>query len=66
MTLLPALAGEEDGRKRRAVTRPFVVPVPSRQIYLVPRRAYLKARLIEAFVVELLQSLPAAMRPVGE
>jgi LysR family hydrogen peroxide-inducible transcriptional activator len=65
ITLLPALAREQDGRNSRAVTRPFVVPVPSRQIYLVHRRAYLKARLIEAFVAELLQSLPAAMRPVA-
>jgi LysR family hydrogen peroxide-inducible transcriptional activator len=66
VTLLPALAGGEEGQTGRAVLRPFAAPVPSREIYLVHRRAYLKARLIEAFVGELLESLPAAIRPAGK
>lgn len=65
VTLLPALAVEDWRRSYGSVLRPFSPPEPSRQVYLVQRRAYLKGRLIDAFVEELLTGLPPALRPAA-
>jgi DNA-binding transcriptional LysR family regulator len=65
VTLLPALAVEDWRRSDGSVLRPFSPPEPSRQVYLVQRRAYLKGRLIDAFVEELLTGLPPALRPAA-
>lgn len=64
-TLLPGLAadGLGDGHPGARVV-PFAEPVPTRRISLVRRRTYLKRRLVDAFLAELLASLPPGVRPV--
>jgi LysR family hydrogen peroxide-inducible transcriptional activator len=56
-TVLPFLAVPAVRTKRAGVI-PFAAPVPTREVRLVQRRAYLKRHLIEAFVDALLASLP--------
>ena len=61
-TVLPFLA-IPTVRTKRAVAIPFATPVPTREVRMVQRRAYLKRHLIDAFVDALLASLPAECVP---
>jgi LysR family transcriptional regulator, hydrogen peroxide-inducible genes activator len=62
-TLLPALAVDGMTRARgRGRIVPFAPPVPTRGVFLVRRRVYLKRRLVEAFVEALLASLPPELK----
>lgn len=56
-TVLPYLAIPAV-KTRRARVIPFSAPVPTREIRLVQRRAYLKRHLIDALVSALLDTLP--------
>ena len=58
MTLLPALATTDLTGARRALLKPFVPPVPARDVRLVRRRAYLKRQLVDAVMETLLRALP--------
>jgi LysR family hydrogen peroxide-inducible transcriptional activator len=62
MTLLPYLATLylSDEHLERSI-RPFADPAPARQIQMVYHRAFLKKRLINAFVETLRSELPAEL-----
>lgn len=66
-TLLPALAvdglrGDHPGAR----LVPFAEPVPTRQVVMARRRVYLKRHLVDAFLSELLASLPPSVRAVRQ
>jgi LysR family transcriptional regulator, hydrogen peroxide-inducible genes activator len=64
MTLLPALAAADlRTPEQRAMLRPFVAPVPARDVRLVRRRAHLKQHLIDAMLAVLLAALPPEVEP---
>jgi LysR family transcriptional regulator, hydrogen peroxide-inducible genes activator len=63
VTLLPALCVSAfPAALPTARIIPCAAPVPSREIGLVSRRAYMKQHLVEAFVRTLLQSLPSTVQ----
>ena len=62
MTLLPYLATlYMDENRIEERVRPFIDPVPVREVHVVHRRAYLKKHLIRVFIDTLLEVLPAEL-----
>lgn len=61
LTLLPYLAVVHLTEAERTRVRPFAPPQPTRRIRLIRGNTYLKRRLIEALVAELLRAIPAEL-----
>ena len=59
VTVLPDLATRYLPADKMAFVKQFAVPRPSRQVSLVSKRAFVKKKLIEAFVEEILLNVPS-------
>ena len=59
VTVLPELATRYLPADKMAFVKQFAEPRPSRQVSLVSKRAFVKKKLIEAFVEEILLNVPS-------
>lgn len=65
-TVIPAFALEHLSSKQTKKVRPFLTPVPVRQISMVTYRPYLKKHLIDKLKESILRHVPAEMKNAKE
>ncbi|MDN5216204.1 hydrogen peroxide-inducible genes activator [Fulvivirgaceae bacterium BMA12] len=61
LTLLPELATYDLTLENKKKLRPFVAPVPVREVSLIMHRSFLKRKIVEALFKEIIDSLPPDM-----
>ncbi len=61
MTLLPELATHELSAEEKTRLRPFVDPVPTREVSIILNRSFLKQKLVELLYKEITEAIPAEM-----
>jgi len=59
ITILPELATLELSSKQKSLVRRFKNPVPMREVSLVIHRDYLKKRMIDVLIKEIINAIPA-------
>lgn len=66
ITLLPELATFDLPEENKIKLRPFTPPVPVREVSLVMHRSFLKRKIVEALMEEIVGSLPENMKSKKE
>ncbi len=62
-TILPHMAVEQLSAQHQKLVRPFIRPVPTREVALVHNKRNIKKRILDALEEEILASIPDDLRP---
>ena len=65
ITFIPDLAVQQLGESQKELVRPFVIPIPTRQLILITNRNFIRKKLLEVVVDEIQASVPKAMLKLG-
>ncbi len=66
ITLLPELATLDIPKEHKSKLKPFTKPVPVREVSLVMHRSFLKRKIVEALMEEIINTLPKEMKSKKE